>query len=46
MKNELLHSLKKHTHTLIEQTKTKPRETFEAKMNKEMEFFHLILHQY
>ena len=31
--------IKKHTNTLIEQTKTKPQETLEFKMNKQMETF-------
>ena len=34
MYNELLLLIKKHTVTLIEQTKTKPQETIEFKMNK------------
>ena len=34
MNNELLLLIKKHTDTLIQQTKTKPRETLEFKMNK------------
>ena len=29
--------IKKHTDTLIEQTKTKPQETLEFKMNKQMQ---------
>ena len=33
MNNELLLLIKKHTDTLIEQTKTKPQETLEFKMN-------------
>ena len=32
MKIELLLLIKKHTYTLIEQTRTKPQETFEFKM--------------
>ena len=36
MINELLLLIKKLTHTLIEQTKTKPQETLEYKMNKQM----------
>ena len=36
MNIELLLSIKKHTDTLIEQTKTKPEETLEFKKNKEM----------
>ena len=39
MKNELLLLFKKHTDTLIEQTKTKPQETLEFKMNKQMQTF-------
>ena len=38
MNDELLLLLKKHTKTLIEQTKTKPQETLEIKMNKQLEF--------
>ena len=36
MYNELLLLIKKHTDTLIEQTKTKPQETLEIKLNKQM----------
>ena len=39
MNNELLPLIKKHTDTLIEQTKTKPQETLEFKMNKQMQTF-------
>ena len=39
MNNELLLSIKKHSDTLIEQTKTKPQETLEFKMNKQMQTF-------
>ena len=39
MNNELLLLIKKHTDTLIEQTKTKPKETLELKMNKQMQTF-------
>ena len=39
MNNELLLLIKKHTETLIEQTKTKPQETLEFKMNKQMQTF-------
>ena len=39
MNNELLLSNKKHTATLIEQTKTKPQETLEFKMDNQMEVF-------
>ena len=39
MNNELLLLIKKHTDTLIEQTKTKPQETLEIKMNKQTQTF-------
>ena len=39
MNNELLLLIKKHTDTLIEQTKTKPEETLEFKMKKQMQTF-------
>ena len=39
MNNELLILIKKHTDTLIEQTKTKPQETLEFKMNEQMQTF-------
>ena len=39
MNNELLLLIKKHTDTLIEQTKTKPQETLEFKLNKQMQIF-------
>ena len=39
MNNELLLLIKKHTNTLIQQTKTKPQETLEFKMNKQMQTF-------
>ena len=39
MNNELLLLIKKHTDTLIEQTKTKLQETLEFKMNKQMQTF-------
>ena len=39
MNNELLFLIKKHTDTLIQQTKTKPQETLEFKMNKQMQRF-------
>ena len=39
MKNEFLLLIKKHTDTLIEQTRTKPQETLEFKMNKQMQTF-------
>ena len=39
MNNELLLLIKKHTDTLIEQTKTKPQETLELKMDKQMQTF-------
>ena len=39
MNNELLLLIKKHTDALIEQTKTKPQETLEFKMKKQMQNF-------
>ena len=39
MNNELLLSIKKHTNTLIAQTKTKLQETLEFKMKKQMQNF-------
>ena len=39
MNNELLLLIKKHTDTLIEQTKTKKKETLEIKTNKQMQTF-------
>ena len=39
MNNELLLSIKEQTDTLIEQSKTEPQETFEFKLNKQMEIF-------
>ena len=39
MNNELLLLVKKHTDMLIEQTKTRPQETLEIKMNKQMQTF-------
>ena len=39
MNNELLLLIKKHTGTLIEQTKTKPQETLEFKMKKQIQTF-------
>ena len=39
MNNELLLLLKKHTDTLIEQRKTKPQETLEFVMKKQMQTF-------
>ena len=39
MKNELLFLIKKHTDTLIQQTKTRPQEALEFKMNKQMQTF-------
>ena len=39
MNNELLLLIKKHTDTLIEQTKTKPQETLEFKTNKQSQTF-------
>ena len=39
MNNELLLLIKKHTDTLIEQTRTRPQETLEFKMNRQMQTF-------
>ena len=39
MNHELLLLIEKHTDTLIENTKTKPQETLEFKMNKQMQTF-------
>ena len=39
MNNELLLLIKKHTDTLIQQTKTKPQETLEFKLNKKRQTF-------
>ena len=39
MNNELLLLIKKHTDILIEQTKTKPQETLDFKMNKQRQTF-------
>ena len=39
MNNELLLFIKNHTDKLIEQTKTKPQETLDFKMNKQMQTF-------
>ena len=39
MNNELLLLIKKHTDTLIEQTKTRPQERLEFEMNKQMQTF-------
>ena len=39
MNNELLLLIKKHTDTLIGQTRTKPRETLDFKKNKQMQTF-------
>ena len=39
MNNELLLLIKKHTDTLIEQTRTKPQETLEFKLNKQTQTF-------
>ena len=40
---ELLLLTKKHTDTLIEQTKAKPQEALEVKMNKQMKTFSFSL---
>ena len=39
MNNELLLLIKKHTDTLIEQTRTQPQETLEFKMENQMRTF-------
>ena len=39
MNNELLLLIKKHTDTLIEQTKTRPQDTVDFLMDKQMEKF-------
>ena len=39
MNNELLLLIKEHIETLIKQTKIKPQETLEFKMNKQMQTF-------
>ena len=39
MNNELLLLIQKHTDTLIQQTKTRPQETLEFKINKQMKTF-------
>ena len=39
MSNELLLLIKKHTDTLIQQTKTKPHEILEFKMNRQTQTF-------
>ena len=39
MNNELLLLIKKHTDTLIEQTKMKPQEALDFKMNKQLPTF-------
>ena len=39
MNNEISLSIRKHTKTLIQQTKSRPKETLEFKMNKQMETF-------
>ena len=39
MNNELLLLIKKHTDTLIEQTKTKPQETLDFKMKRQKQIF-------
>ena len=39
MNNELLLLIKKHTDTLIENTKTKPQKTLEFKMNEQKQSF-------
>ena len=39
MKKELLLLIEKHTETLIKQTKTRPQENLEFKMNKQKQIF-------
>ena len=39
MNNELLLLIKKHTDTMIEQTRTKPQETLEFKMTRSKQTF-------
>ena len=39
MNNELLLLIKKHTDTLVQQTKTRPPEKLEFKMNKQMQTY-------
>ena len=39
MNNQLLLLIKKHTDTLIEQTRTKSQETLEFEMKKQMQIF-------
>ena len=39
MNNDLLLLIKEHTDTLIEQTRNKPQEALEFKMNKQMQTF-------
>ena len=41
MNSELLLLIKKHTDTLIEQTITRPQETLDFVMNKQMQLFSL-----
>ena len=43
MKNELLFLIKKLSDRLIKQTKAKPQETLEFKLNKQTETFFLLL---
>ena len=43
MKNELLLLNKEHTDTLIEQTKIKPQETLQFKINKQMQTFRFLI---
>ena len=42
MNIEFLFLIKKHTDTLIQQTKTKPKETLEFKLNEKMEIFSFV----
>ena len=41
MNNQLLVIFQKHTHTLVEQTRIRPQETLEIKINKQMQIFFL-----
>ena len=45
MNNELLLLIKRHTDTLIQQTKTHPQETLDFKLINKGKLFHLILQQ-
>ena len=43
MNKELLLLFEKHTDTLLEQTKRKPQESLEFKLNKQMKIYRSIL---